>query len=410
MAAARGILFGVIGGIAAARGVLFGVIRGIAAARSILFGIIGGVAAVRSILGLIRIVVNIHQRLEVAFQQLHDVVQIVLNALFAVFLQEALHICGRLVLFLHDPSKLCCGIALGLEFITDLFKGHTVIQPALDVAYRVGTLLACRRLIGHFTENAIDTGNDLLIDHGRHVLCVLIQQIIMQNDHITLDRLICGIVLNGEGVDRRIEIIVVVEVCHQILQTLIGCVIRNAVCLVAQNHAVGQLLMLIILTVIHHLHADTGLGFHLHNKQNVILFLGFTREAVQLLVGILQEHIVLCVFLDVSGDGFHLVKHVIGFGRTLQAVEHCGNSAVVFVQICVQLVKLALQLVVFLLQLSLLCLRLGDQATHRHGLGNDLTLLVLLGHRSGRALHVGNFLLHFSNTQLLQLMIDHTHG
>ena len=232
----------------------------------------------------------------------------------------------------------------------------------------------------------------------------------MQNDHITLDRLICGIVLNGEGVDRCIEIIVVVEVCHQILQTLIGCVIRNAVCLVAQNHTVGQLLMLIILTVIHHLHADTGLGFHLHNKQNVILFLGFTREAVQLLVCILQEHIVLCVFLDVSGDGFHLVKHVIGFGFALQTVEHGSNSAVVFIQISVQFVKLTLQLVVFLLQLILLCLRLGDQAAHRHGLGNDLTLLVLLGHRSGRALHVGNFLLHFSNTQLLQLMIDHTHG
>ena len=267
-----------------------------------------------------------------------------------------------------------------------------------------------RRLgIGHITENTVDTGNDLLIDHGRHVLGILIQQIVMQNDHVSLNRLICRIVLNGQRVNRRIEIIVIIEIRDQVLQAVIGCVIRDAVDLIAKQHAVRQLLMLVILTVVDHLHTDTGFGFHLHNEQDVIFFLGFSREAAQLIRGILHENVILCVCLDVSGNGFHLIKDVVCLLITLQTVEHSSNSAVVLIQICVKLVKLGLQLVIFLLQLCLLCLCFGDQTANRNGFGNRFTVFILAGHGSGRALHGGNLFLELGNTQSLQLTVDLTY-
>ena len=263
-------------------------------------------------------------------------------------------------------------------------------------------------VIGHVTENAVNTGNDLFADHGRYVLCVFIQQIVMQNYHVALDRLIRRIILNGQRVNRCIEIIIIIEICNQVLQALVACIIRNAVYLIAKQHTVGQLNVLIILSVINHLHADTRLRLYLHNEEDVVLFLGFAREAIQLIRRILQEHVVLGIFLCICGNGSHLIKDAVRLLRALQAVIHRGDLTVVLIQIIIQLVQLALQLVILLLQLGLLGLGFGDQTALYHGFGNGFTVFILTGDRCGRALIVSNLLLQLGNTQLFQLAVHHT--
>ena len=261
-------------------------------------------------------------------------------------------------------------------------------------------------IIGHVTENAVDTGNDVLINDGRNVLSALLQQIIVQDDDVALNGFIHGVILHAQRIDRCIEIIILIEICNQVLDALIGCIVRNGIDLIAQQHTVGQLGQLIILTVVDLLHANAGLGLDLHDEQNIVFFLALAREACKLFLGVVQEDVILGIFLDVSGDGLHLGKDVIDLLRALQTAVHGADLVTVLFQILIQCIQLALDLVVLLLQVVLLGLRLGDQTAHDHGLGDRLTRFgVLAGLGGCGALEFADLLLELGNAQLFQLGI-----